>query len=124
MYFELFWEHVDSGNWELFIDGTSVGSASSRDMDGGSAIATSGFFGTNTGTFYYDDIYWLSGATAATDRLGGGASPNGGSGPEVFMYQNTAEDATDQGDTLDDGTWALVSEIPLAPKYYHCGLLP
>ena len=29
------------------------------------------------------------------------------------MYQNTVEDATDQGDALANGTWALVSETPL-----------
>ncbi len=53
---------------------------------------------------YFDDFYNLDDATDIDDRLGD---------VEVFAYQNTAEDATDQGDTLADGTWALVSEVPL-----------
>ncbi len=109
-YIELFWEHSDSGSWELFVDGTSVGSGSSRDMSGGGTLDECSFFDIGQGIQYFDDVYWLSGATSISDRLGGSSISEM---PEVFGYQNTAEDATDQGDTLDNGTWALVSETPL-----------
>ena len=104
-YIELYWQNLDSGNVELFIDDSSV--ASGTDDFRGGADVTGYVFrgpGSGDGTYYFDDCYILTGATAASDRLGDA---------EVFMYQNTAEDATDQGDTLADGTWALVSETPL-----------
>ncbi len=110
-YLELFWEHSDTGDWEIFVDGVSIGSESAVDLSNGGTLNLCSLSGAGgVSTQYFDDVYWLSGATAATDRLGGSSEA---SGPEVFPYQNTAEDATDQGDTLDNGTWALVGELPV-----------
>lgn len=121
-YIELFWNHVDSGSWELFVNGTSVGSASSRDMSGGGTLNLCSLRGTATGTFYYDDIYWLTGATAASDRLGDA---------EVFKYQSVKASATPDTSALADtvlqaGTWDKAGETPLAatatnPEYTDTG---
>ena len=95
-----------SADWEMFFDGVSQGSGSGADLTDGNAFGSSSelkLSGVSTNTLLFDDIYILSGATSASDRYGDFA---------VKAYQNTAEDATDQGDTLADGTWALVSETP------------
>ena len=108
-YIELFWNHVDSGSWELFVNGISVGSGSSRDMSGGGTLNLCRFQGTATGTFYYDDIYWLSGATAASDRFGDA---------EVFKYQSAKAGATPDTSALADddlnlGAWVEAGKTPL-----------
>ena len=106
-YIEVYFQHSDSGNAELFIDGVSQGTATAQDFSrGGSLDSTVGLLFNHDGSndISIDDVYILSGASSASDAFGDA---------EVFPYQNTAEDATDQGDTLADGTWALVSETPL-----------
>jgi hypothetical protein len=105
-YIEIYFQHSDPGNAEMFIDGVSQGTASSVDFSNGNSMNASAALemvhdGSNT--FLVDDIYILSGATAASDRYGDFA---------VKAYQSTDVGATDQGDTLADGTWALVSETP------------
>ena len=96
-----------SADWEWFIDDVSEGSGSAADLTDGNAFgsASSGinFDDLAPVNSYVDNCYILSGATAATDRYGDFA---------VKTYQNTAEDATDQGEALADGTWALVGETP------------
>ena len=101
---EVYFQHADPGDCEIFINNVSQGTNSSDFTAGGTFDR---FNPTNSGssatTFDMDDYYLLSGATAATDRY---------RNFKVKAFQNTAEDATDQGDTLADGTWALVSETP------------
>ncbi len=104
-----------SGDWEWFIDGVSEGSGSGADLTDGNGFGGSGSLyqaggGSDANPIYYDDLQIFSGATAASDRLGGSTLD---SMPQVLgAYQNTVEDATDQGDALADGTWALVGELP------------
>ncbi len=98
-----------SGSWEWFVDGTSKESGSGADLTDGNAFGSSSsvlrLYAQDSGSAQlFDDIYILSGASASSDAFGNA---------EVFAYQNTAEDATDQGDALATGTWALVSETPL-----------
>lgn len=103
-YFELYFEHSATGTVELFIDGVSQGEDINQDLTDGGTLTGSFRLTAGTGLdFMYDDVYLISGATVASDRFGDFA---------VKTYQNTAEDATDQGDALADGTWALVSETP------------
>ena len=105
---ELYWQNLDSGNAELFINNISEGTTSARDfLDAVGVVNRYELLSNSTASepdHFFDDAYVLTGATAASDRLGDA---------EVFMYQKTVEDATDQGDALADGTWALVSETPL-----------
>ena len=105
-FIEIIFAPTGSGDAEVIIDGSSVVSATAEDFLSGGSFGKLYFRGAdNTGgnpEVYFDDIYDYTGATG-TDVLGDFV---------VKAYQNTAEDATDQGDTLADGTWALVSETP------------
>jgi hypothetical protein len=111
-YFELYFQHSNSAAWELFVDGNSVLSGSGDDLDEGSTFDTIRFEAV-TNDVHLDDIYFMSGATGATDRLGG---------CEVFAYRsdlNSATPDTDAGagsgrSVLDDGTWDLTQTIPFA----------
>jgi hypothetical protein len=95
-----------SANWEWFIDGTSEGSGSGADLTNGNGFGSASSFlrfGSTTSTIWFDDVYILSGATAASDRYGDFA---------VTMYQQTEMGATDNGDGLTNGTWTLVGQTP------------
>ena len=87
---------------EVFVDNSPVISGAG---DFNSILGFAKLQGSDTASedVYFDDIYTLRDATDSSDRYGNFA---------VKGFQNTAEDATDQGDTLADGTWALVSETP------------
>ena len=102
-YIEVYFQHSASADWEYFIDNSSIDSGSGADLDRTGTLDTLRLRSVSTDIRLFDDFYFLSGATAASDRYGDFA---------VKAYQNTAEDGTDQGDTLADGTWALVSETP------------
>jgi len=123
-YFEFYFQNSNSGAWELFIDGTSVGSGTGEDFLG----ATLGGFnfrnpGNLDGNIYFDDFYWGSGATSSADRLsnlGGTARTAIDEMPEVFGYQGgkgTDDPDFDNagvvgGTTLDFGPWSSVGERP------------
>lgn len=107
-----------SADWEWFIDGTSEGSGSGADLTDGNAFGSSSsgiqFQGSSGITKDFDDVYILSGATAASDRL---------SDCEVFGYQNGAGNTatpdgglsgvgTSGGDALDTGTWDIIDDTP------------
>ncbi len=111
-YIEIFWNHVDSGTWQVFIDTVSVGTASTRDMSGGGTLDLFRLQGTATGTFYFDDVYILSDAVVG-DRLGD---------CEVFKYQSAKASAVPDddfpasgsaGDTLNLGTWDQAGITPM-----------
>ncbi len=94
-----------NGNAEFYIDGVDEGTVISTDFDAGGSLNSSAelvFTHDGSNQIEVDDVYILSAGTP-TSQLGNFA---------VKAYQNTAEDATDQGDALADGTWALVSETP------------
>lgn len=106
-YIEIWWENADSGDAKVFIDDSEVMSVTAQDFLDAGAFTLYRFGGTATGgpEFYYDDIYCMSGATGTGDFLG--------SRTEVLgPFQNTIEDATDQGATLDQGTWEKCSDTP------------
>jgi hypothetical protein len=104
-YVEVKWQHVASGTLDIFIDGSAAASQyTGKDMLGaGTALDTYQLEGS-ADTIYYDDFYCMSGATGTGDFLGARTEVLG-------AYQNTAEDATDQGDALTAGTWANGGEI-------------
>ncbi|KKM98375.1 hypothetical protein LCGC14_1158680, partial [marine sediment metagenome] len=102
-FIELYFQNSDNGSAELFIDGVSQGTASAKDFSRGDVLTLLDFQYDGNNSFKADDVYILSGATSAADRYGDFA---------VKAYQSTDVGATDQGDTLADGTWALVSETP------------
>ncbi len=107
-YIELYFQHSTSAAWEYFVGGTSVDSGSGADLSSGGTFDGIGFDLTTNGTFatYFDDMYLMSGATAASDRLGGS---------EVLAYRSSLANATgDVGGALDIGTWDLVQAIPFA----------
>ncbi len=103
-YFELYFQTGASASAELFMDDVSILNPTGEDFSG---VPDNFIFQNvtwnNTNTGFFDDYYFLSGAAAASDRYGDFA---------VKAYQSTDVGATDQGDTLADGTWALVSETP------------
>ena len=103
-FIELYFQNIDSGNVELFINGTSEGTASAQDMFSTGAINRVQLRGSATMAIFFDDVYTMSGAASSSDILGDFA---------VKGYQKTDGGSADQGDTLANGTWALVSETPL-----------
>ena len=126
---ELYFQHSDPGTVELFIDGVSKGEQTSQDLTDGNSLNSSAVlrFDTPTDTLsalLFDDAYILSGASSASDRLGG---------CEIFAYQagNTGTTPDRQvggtgGTTLDAGTWDKAGETPGAstatnPEYVNAG---
>lgn len=104
----------NSANCGVWVDGTSVLFVSAGDFQSGTADMTRiGLRGSPTTgeQINFDDFYSYHTVDSNTERLSNGiaALPFW----EVLgPYQNTAEDGTDQGDALNDGTWALMSETP------------
>lgn len=95
-FIEMYWENVQSGVAEVFIGGEQVIDVSGQDFlavsSGLAAYAFEGQSGSSHNS-YIDDVYCLSGATAASDRLGDcevfgyrhrktGVTPDAGGGGE------------------------------------------
>ncbi len=121
-YFEIYFENTNTGAWEWFQDGVSIGSGTSDFQPAASpALGASSLIkleGIATVTLLFDDVYILSGATAATDRLGGGTINEM---PEVFMYQNDRNEGDGTADlsaisggglTLNSGEWTDAANTP------------
>jgi hypothetical protein len=104
-YIEVWWESTGTDNATLFLDGASEITATSGDFDTGFNLNEYQFIAITNLTFFVDDIYAMSGATGTGDFLGPRTEVLG-------AYQNTAEDATDQGSALNNGTWADVGHTP------------
>jgi hypothetical protein len=106
---EVFFENLDSGDIEIFIDDLSVFSSSGEDLNSTGSLVAYSFGNTAASniTIYVDDYYSLFSVSSAADRLGKNTNVLG-------AYQNTVEDATDQGTTLDVGTWAFAGEVPVS----------
>lgn len=108
-YIEIRWQDLASGEFDLFLDGSSEISVTGADLTTGTALDRY-WLEDSAGTInYYDDFYCYSGATGTSDFLGPGVEVLG-------AFQNTVEDATDQGSTLDQGTWTLVGHTPLVDE--------
>ena len=103
---EIYFQNSASAAIEIFQDGTSIGSATAQDLDSGTALSTIRITRTATGVaFEYDDIYFASGATSASDRLGG---------CEVIGYRSNLPASTgDFGSTIV-GIWSSAQEIPFS----------
>lgn len=104
-FIEVVWDHANPGKADVFVDDVSVISVTGQNFTSGGTLAAWHFKCSDGITIHFDDMYWLSGATSVSDRLGSLAAVLG-------AYQNTAEDALDLGDALETGTWANVSQTP------------
>ena len=111
-YIEVYFQHSATASIEVFIDGTSViGPATNQDLLGSGTFDTIRFFqqaANTTSDAYIDDVYLLSGATAASDRLGDA---------EVFGYQTGHATATDLGATLASGEWNDTADTPAFQEF-------
>ena len=108
-YIEVYWEGVDSGDVELFIDGVSKFSSTTADTNPGSATEDMDFTAANGLEFYIDDVYLMNNVVDETERL---------SRFEVYMKQGAQTGVTPDtsdlsDDDLDEGGWELASETPL-----------
>jgi hypothetical protein len=96
-----------TGQVEVFLDGASeVSDSSAGDYQRASETTDWVYFegnGTGGPTFYIDSIYIYDGGSSNSDFLGDWS---------VLKYNKTDGGATDQGSTLDSGTWADASETP------------
>ena len=103
--FEIWWQLGASSNIKVYVDGTNVLDTTSKDT-GTAAFSNYEYFYPGA-TGYVDSMFSAWGISAASDLL------TNGSKVWVFSkaHNNTAEDATDQGSTLDSGSWANASEI-------------
>ena len=106
-YIEVYWEHVDSGVAEVFVDGTQVIDVSAQDF-----LSASDFmveyrwenFTSTTTSVYVDDIYCMSGATAASDRLGDGVGVYAYKHPKTGKTPDAGSGGT-AGVDLDTAAW-------------------
>jgi hypothetical protein len=103
-YFELLWENLASGDFIVYLDGSEIINVTNQDFHA-EDLTRYIFWGPSTTGAYFDDVYMMSGATGTGDFLGPRTEVLG-------AYQNTAEDATDQGSALNNGTWANVGQTP------------
>jgi len=94
---------------EVFIDGTSALSVTGEDFDNGSSpdLVRLAF---SDATNWIDDIYFMSGATSASDRLGG---------CEVFAYRSSLASATPDytkgsNGALNSGQWVDAQDLPFS----------
>ena len=118
-YFEIAWEQLNQGDFDLYIDGNSKISVGNKDL-AATGLMTEGYYRLSGvgGDQYWDDIYCYSGAAGVGDFLGDA---------EVYKYQSTkASDTPDNGSVLDAGTWDKAGETPLAatatnPEYENTG---
>ncbi len=124
-YLEGVWANRDSGTSYIYVDGVQRVSHTA-DFSNGSSVPTVGIgcedvaqlSNPNT-TFFFDNMYVKEDVVLA-DLI----ADSSGSAPFVKIagvYNNTAEDATDQGDTLDDGTWGDMSDVPAADDAADAG---
>ena len=98
-----------SGAWEWFLDGVSQGSGTGADFTDGNAFGSSSSVlrlehNLVTGTIWFDDVYILSGAASAKERL----SPL----VQVFGYQSGHTTNQDVGAALANGTWKEAGDTP------------
>jgi hypothetical protein len=113
---ELYFENLNSGDSEIFINGVSWGADSGSDFLASSgdpldSVKFGGLERASSNNTYYDDIYFISGANAASDRLGA---------CEVFAYLGetasppsvTADWIKGSDGDLNSGTWENTQEIP------------
>lgn len=105
------WDYIEvyhsdwstSATVEVFVNGTSVYSASGIDTKGTSTARPTDL--SINQQCSWDDIYVLTGATSASQRL---------NQPRVKGYKSNVASATDNGSALDSGTWNSTGSVPWA----------
>ena len=108
-FIEVYFEQLDSGNAEVFINDVSKISLSGKDfLNGTRKSSYLRFTGDNVATqdIYIDDVYVLSFETAASARYTSSFNI-----PRA--YQDTNGGAAEGGAALNVGTWANASETPV-----------
>ena len=103
-YIEIYWQNLNAGNAELFVNNVSEGTGIG-DFDSGNALSDYRLLRANPASTWYDDVYIMSGANSATDRL------NEGGGIEVLRYQGDAS-SNSSGNALDVGSWVNTQDTP------------
>ncbi len=103
--FEVYWVESNTiGEIEIFVDGVSKFSETSQDLlSVGNEPDVYRFTFTDTTSIDIDNMVSLTGASAASDRLGGG---------EVFGYQSSHATNQDIGDALTNGDWDEAGDTP------------
>lgn len=125
-YIEVYAElNSSSADWEWFIDGVSEGSGAAADLTDGNAFGSSSSIfrvgGSAGDTTYFDDVYILSGATSADDRLGTGTQVityQGGNSGSAADFDNTGAAGGDSLGFFTNG-WADAGETPLDVSAGH-----
>ena len=106
-FYEIWFEASGTGNCTVYQNGNVlITSSNATDFDTGNPVAD--LFIDNTGATpaYVDDIYFMSGATSADDRLGG---------CEIYSYRSSLNSASpDLGSTLNTGTWLAIQTVPFS----------
>lgn len=121
-FFEIRWQHSDSGSFDWHVDGVSVISETGVDTSRGGDISADNArytFVYHQTTGFIDSIYCKSGAAGTGDFL---------SAVEIFRYQaNTNSVSPDNGNDLDAGVWQDLGETPIGsdatPPAYTGGTL-
>ncbi len=103
VYIEVYFQHIGTNaNGELFIDGVSEGTTTTADFSAGNNLdstATLSIKSDTSNAFTAEDVYILSGASSAADRLGDA---------EVFGYQTSDTGTTN----LLNGSWDETGDTP------------
>ncbi len=114
-YIEVYFEAVGSnGDSELFIDGVSEGTGSTGDFLNGT-LDDFVFSSASAldGAMLIDDFYWLSGVTAASDRLGTGVSVYGYQPGKTGAVSDFDSAGVAGGDNLENSsTWPEAGNRP------------
>ena len=106
---EMRFARSDSGDAKAWIDGVEKLSVTGQDfldlnLGAANRLVFPGYDDTaGNPDKFVDGWYAIDGVTADAERLGG---------VECFAYQKSDGGATELGDALDVGTWALLSETP------------
>lgn len=110
---EVLFDFGDSVAVELWIDGVKEIDVTGVDTDPNTGDSLASLYlataSNGGGTRYFDDIYMMSGASSASDLLGQRVEVLG-------PFQNRNENDTDQGTTLDQGTWTDTADTPVVEE--------
>jgi len=107
-YIEFWFQDSATGACEVFVDGTSVISSTGNDFNTGTAAADILLYGTSATAVYFDDIYFISGASDSGACQGDA---------EVIQYRinnGALSPSESAGDSSDSGGWNNSAEVPFS----------
>ena len=113
-FIEVYFVASGSGASELIIDDNSAGTGTSDDFLNGT-LDEFQFASTSAldGVIVFDDWYWLSGATAASDRYGPGVSVYGYQPAQSIPNPDFDSSGVAGGDNLENSTlWVNAGALP------------